>query len=194
MGATTRGRWSYACSKALDEFLALAYFNEKGVPVTVVRLFNTVGPRQTGRYGMVVPTFVRQALLGEPVTVYGDGEQRRCFGYVGDIVEPLVRVARSPSVAGEVLNIGNDEEVSIRQLAETIRARTASRSEIVHVPYDQAYGPGFEDMFRRVPCLEKIERLLGYRPSTPLPVILDSVAADIQARIAENDLSTAATA
>lgn len=183
MGATTRGRWSYACSKALDEFLALAYYNEKKVPVTVVRLFNTVGPRQTGRYGMVVPTFIRQALLCEPITVYGDGEQRRCFGYVGDVVEALVRIAKSSSVVGQVLNIGNDQEISIRGLAETIKSRTASTSAIIQVPYDQAYGPGFEDMFRRVPCLEKIERLLNYRPSTPLSVILDSVTADIKARL-----------
>jgi UDP-glucose 4-epimerase len=185
MGATTRGRWSYACSKALDEFLALAYFNEKSVPATVVRLFNTVGPRQTGRYGMVIPTFIRQALLAEPITVYGDGTQRRCFGYVGDVVEALVRIAKSASVVGEVINIGNDEEISIQGLAETIKSRTKSDSEIVQLPYDQAYGPGFEDVFRRVPCLEKIERLLDYRPSTPLPVILDSVVSDIRERLSE---------
>jgi UDP-glucose 4-epimerase len=187
LGCTTRGRWSYACSKALDEFLALAYFNEKGVPATVVRLFNTVGPRQTGRYGMVVPTFIRQALLGEPITVYGDGKQRRCFGYVGDVVEALVRVAKSASVAGEVLNIGNDEEISIRGLAEAIKCKTQSDSAILQVPYDKVYGPGFEDMFRRVPCLKKTERLLNYRPSTPLPVILDSVVADIQERLSEEN-------
>ena len=194
MGATTRGRWSYACSKALDEFLALAYFNEKGVPATVVRLFNTVGPRQTGRYGMVIPTLIRQALLGEPITVYGDGKQRRCFGYVGDIVEALVRIAKSASVVGEVINIGNDEEISIRGLAEMIKSRTRSDSEIIQVPYDQAYGPGFEDMFRRVPCLEKLKRLLDYRPSTPLPVILDSVVADIQERLSEETAGMLATA
>ena len=185
MGATSRGRWSYACSKALDEFLALAYFNERGVPATVVRLFNTVGPRQTGRYGMVIPTFIRQALLGQPITVYGDGKQRRCFSYVDDVVEALVRIAKSASVVGEILNIGNDEEISIRELAETIKSRTRSNSQIIQLPYDQAYGPGFEDMFRRVPCLEKIERLLNYRPSTPLPVILASVIADIQERLCE---------
>jgi UDP-glucose 4-epimerase len=194
MGATTKGRWSYACSKALDEFLGLAYYNEKDVPVTVVRFFNTVGPRQTGQYGMVVPTFVRQALLGEPITVFGDGQQRRCFGYVGDAVEALMRIATSPSVQGEVLNIGNDQEISILGLAEMIRTRTNSRSEIIHMPYDEAYGPGFEDMFRRVPSVEKLERLVGYRPSTPLPVILDAVIADTQGRLSGETLTVSATA
>jgi UDP-glucose 4-epimerase len=184
MGATTKGRWSYACSKALDEFLGLAYYNEKDVPVTVVRFFNTVGPRQTGQYGMVVPTFVRQALVGEPITVFGDGQQRRCFGYVGDAIEALMRIATSPSVHGEVVNIGNDQEISILGLAEMIKTRTNSGSEIIHMPYDEAYGPGFEDMFRRVPCVEKLERLVGYRPSTPLPVILDAVIEDVRARLA----------
>ena len=176
IGPTTKGRWSYACSKALDEFLGLAYYNEKNVPVTIARFFNTVGPRQTGRYGMVVPNFVKQALYNEPITVYGDGNQSRCFGYVHDVIEALVRIARSSSVAGEILNIGNDSEISIRGLAEAIKQRTGSTSEIVHLPYDQVYGPGFEDMFRRVPSLEKTERLLGYRPTTPLDTIIDAVA------------------
>lgn len=182
IGPTTKGRWSYACSKALDEFLGLAYYNEKGVPITIARFFNTVGPRQTGRYGMVVPNFVKQALYNEPITVYGDGNQSRCFGYVHDVVEALVRIARSSSVAGEILNIGNDSEISIRGLAEAIKNRTGSGSEIVHLPYDQVYGPGFEDMFRRVPSLEKTERLLGYRPTTPLETIIDAVAEELRAQ------------
>jgi UDP-glucose 4-epimerase len=185
MGATVRGRWSYACSKALDEFLGLAYFNEKNVPVTIVRLFNTVGPRQTGRYGMVLPTFVRQALLNEPITVYGDGTQSRCFGYVKDVVEAFIRIARSPDVAGQVINIGNDSELTIKALAETVRQRTNSSSPIVYIPYDEAYGPGFEDMFRRVPSLEKIQRLVGYRPTTTLNTIIDSVADDIRERLSD---------
>ena len=180
MGPTTKGRWSYACSKALDEFLGLAYHHEKGVPVTVVRLFNTVGPRQIGRYGMVLPNFVARALQNEPMTVFGDGRQSRCFGYVGDAVEALVRIAKSADVIGEVLNIGNDREISIGALAEMVKTRTGSSSEIVYVPYDQAYGPGFEDMFRRVPSLEKLERLIGYRPCTPLEDIIDAVAADMR--------------
>jgi len=180
MGPTTKGRWSYACSKALDEFLGLAYHREKGVPVTVVRLFNTVGPRQTGRYGMVLPNFVARALQNEPMTVFGDGRQSRCFGYVGDAVEALVRIAKSADVTGEVLNIGNDREISIGALAELVKQRTGSSSEIVYLPYDQAYGPGFEDMFRRVPCLEKLQRLIGYRPCTPLEDIIDAVAADMR--------------
>ena len=185
MGATVRGRWSYACSKALDEFLGLAYFNEKKVPVTVVRLFNTVGPRQTGRYGMVLPTFVRQALLGEPITIYGDGSQSRCFGYVKDVVEAFVRIAQSPNVAGEVVNIGNDSELTINALAETVRLLTNSHSPVVYIPYDKAYGPGFEDMFRRVPSLEKLQRLIGYRPTTTLEEIIHSVIADVRERIPE---------
>jgi UDP-glucose 4-epimerase len=176
MGPTSKGRWSYACSKALDEFLGLAYHKEKGVPVTVIRLFNTVGPRQTGRYGMVLPNFARQALLNEPITVFGDGNQCRCFGYVLDAVEALVRIARSDRVVGEIVNIGNDQEISINGLASVVRARLHSHSEIVHVPYGEVYGPGFEDMFRRVPSLVKLERLIGYRPTTPLETIIDTVA------------------
>lgn len=176
LGPTTIGRWSYACSKALDEFLGLAYFHEKGVPLTVVRLFNTVGPRQTGRYGMVLPTFVRQAFLGQPITIFGDGRQTRCFGYVGDAVEALVRVAQSDKLDGEILNIGNDKEITIRGLAELVKSRTRSVSEIIYLPYDQAYGPGFEDMYRRVPSLDKLQRLINYRPTTPLETIVDLVA------------------
>jgi len=176
MGPTSKGRWSYACSKALDEFLGLAYYNEKRVPVTIVRLFNTVGPRQTGRYGMVLPNFVRQALLSEPITVFGDGSQSRCFGYVLDAVEALVRIAKCDRAVGEVINIGNDRETSINGLAGLVRARLHSQSDIVHVPYERAYGPGFEDMCRRVPALLKLERLIGYRPETSLETIVDAVA------------------
>lgn len=176
MGPTCIGRWSYACSKALDEFLGLSYYSEKRVPVTIVRLFNTVGPRQTARYGMVLPTFVRQALLEKPITVYGDGRQRRCFSFVGDVVEALARMAKSDRVVGEVVNIGNDEEISIAALADLVRNQLQSCSPIVYQSYEEAYGPGFEDMHRRLPSLNKLERLINYRPRTPLPEIIDSVA------------------
>jgi nucleoside-diphosphate-sugar epimerase len=174
-GPTHMGRWSYAASKALDEFLAIAYWREKHLPVIVTRLFNTVGPRQTGRYGMVLPTFVRQALRGEPLTVHGTGEQRRSFAYVGDVVEALVRLAQTPEAIGEVVNIGNDREVSINQLAALVKELTASPSPIEHKSYAQAYGPGFEDMQRRVPCVDKLERLVQYRPATPLEEIVRRV-------------------
>ena len=185
MGPTNIGRWSYACSKALDEFLGLAYYNEKRVPVTVVRLFNTVGPRQTGRYGMVLPNFIRQALLNESIAVHGDGNQSRCFGYVLDAVEALVRIARIDRVVGEIINIGNDQEISISGLASLVRARLHSQSEIVLVPYAEVYGPGFEDMFRRVPSLVKLERFIGYRPTTPLGTIIDVVASEMRSRAPE---------
>jgi UDP-glucose 4-epimerase len=175
LGATTKARWSYAASKALDEFLAMAYWSHNGVPSTVVRFFNTVGPRQSGRYGMVLPTFVRQALNGQPITVFGSGEQRRCFGYVGDVVEILVRLVRTADLAGEVLNIGNDREITINELAELVKSVCGSSSPIEHIPYDAAYGPGFEDMFRRVPCLEKLQRLTGCRPGTPIEDIVSAV-------------------
>jgi UDP-glucose 4-epimerase len=180
LGPTTKVRWSYACSKALDECLGLAYWNEKKVPVTVVRFFNTVGPRQTDRYGMVLPTFVRQALRGEPLTVFGSGDQQRCFGYVGDAVEALVRIVKSDHVAGEVINIGSDQEISIRDLASQVKQITGSNSEVVTIPYADAYGPGFEDMFRRVPNVEKLERLVGYRPQTPLDQIIELTAEHIR--------------
>lgn len=186
MGATTKGRWSYACSKALDEFLGLAYHREKGVPVSIVRLFNTVGPRQTAQYGMVLPTFVQQALRNKPITVFGDGTQTRCFSYVKDVVEALIRIATNERLAGEVINIGNDEEVSIGALAQLIKDRTGSTSEITYLPYDQAYGPGFEDMFRRVPSLDKLQRLVGYRPTTPLDSIIDAVAAEIRSSLRDD--------
>jgi len=177
MGATTKGRWSYACSKAIDEFLALAYWKEKRVPATIVRLFNTVGPRQTGRYGMVIPTMVRQALRNDPITVYGDGSQRRCFGHVYDVTAGIMALAEHPLAIGEVFNVGNDEEISILQLAERIRDRTGAGSEIVLVPYDRAYEEGFEDMMRRVPDLTKVRQLVSYAPVHDLNQILDSVIA-----------------
>jgi UDP-glucose 4-epimerase len=175
LGPTVKSRWSYASSKALDEFLALAYWKEKKLPVVIGRLFNTVGPRQTGRYGMVVPTFVSQALEGAPLTVFGTGRQSRCFGYVSDVVEAILRLVRLDSAVGEVVNIGNDEEITIRDLAALIKERTNSSSRIEFIPYDQAYEPGFEDMARRIPSVDKLVRLTGYRPSTPLTSIIDKV-------------------
>jgi UDP-glucose 4-epimerase len=175
MGPTPMHRWAYACSKAIDEFLALAYHRERRLPVIVVRLFNTVGPRQTGRYGMVIPTFVQLALAGLPITVYGDGRQTRSYTYVGDVVEGLIRLAGEPRAVGQVFNIGNVEEISIFDLAKRVRAMTASPSEIVLVPYDEAYDAGFEDMPRRVPDLTKIQSLVGYRPTLALDDILRRV-------------------
>jgi UDP-glucose 4-epimerase len=175
MGATTKGRWSYACSKAIDEFLALAYWREKKLPTVVVRLFNTVGPRQTGQYGMVIPTFVKQALSGRPLTVYGDGSQTRCFGYVGDVVGALVALMDREEAVGEVFNIGSSEEVSIMELAERVKGLTGSKSEIVTVPYDEAYEEGFEDMPRRVPDTSKVSALVGFRATVTLDEILQSV-------------------
>lgn len=175
MGATTKGRWSYACSKAIDEFLALAYWREKKLPTTIVRLFNTVGPRQTGRYGMVIPTFVRQALAGRPITVYGNGKQTRCFGYVGDVVGALIKLLDTSNSVGQVYNIGSSEEISIVKLAEKIKELTNSDSEIVFVPYDEAYEEGFEDMPRRVPDTSKIKQLVGFEPKMKLEGILQSV-------------------
>lgn len=180
MGPTHKHRWAYACSKALDEFLALAYWKEFAHPVIVVRLFNTVGPRQTGRYGMVIPNFVRQALAGEPITVFGDGTQTRSFTYVGDVVRGLIALMQTPAAFGEVFNIGNDEEVSILALAQRVRALTGSSSEIVLIPYDQAYEAGFEDMPRRVPALAKIAAAVGYRPTVGLDEILSRVIAHEQ--------------
>lgn len=180
LGPTTKGRWSYACSKAIDEFLAIAYWHEKRLPVIIVRLFNTVGPRQTGRYGMVIPNFVQQALNDEPITVYGDGEQSRAFGYVGDVVRALADLARHPQAAGEVFNIGNTKEITINRLAERIKELTGSQSEIVHIPYDRAYEQGFEDMPRRVPDISKIHRLTGYQPTVDLDEILERVIASFR--------------
>jgi UDP-glucose 4-epimerase len=175
MGATVKGRWSYACSKAIDEFLALAYWREKKLPTTIVRLFNTVGPRQTGRYGMVIPTFVKQALAGRPITVYGDGKQTRCFGYVGDVVDALIKLMDHKESVGEVYNIGSSEEISIFQLAEKVKQLTNSDSEIVFVPYDEAYEEGFEDMPRRVPDTSKVKGLVGFEAKMSLDGILNKV-------------------
>ena len=177
LGATTKGRWSYAASKALDEFLALSYWKEKKQPVIVVRFFNTVGPRQTGRYGMVLPNFVKRALDGQPIEVYGNGQQSRCFCDVRDTVEALLRLMPLDRAVGEVINIGNTEEVTIENLAKIVKHRTGSHSSIQFVPYDKAYEPGFEDMMRRVPSIEKLHSLTGFRPQTNLADIVDRVSA-----------------
>jgi len=175
LGPTTKGRWSYAASKALDEFLALSYWKEKKQPVIVARFFNTVGPRQTGRYGMVLPNFVGQALEGAPLTVYGTGQQSRCFCDVQDSVEAIVRLIATDRAVGQVINVGTTEEVTIEKLAHLVKERTQSSSPITHVPYDQAYEPGFEDMLRRVPSIDKLVELTGFRPRTPLTEIVDRV-------------------
>lgn len=177
LGATTKGRWSYAASKALDEFLALSYWKEKQQPVIVVRFFNTVGPRQTGRYGMVLPNFVKRALEDQPIEVYGNGQQSRCFCDVRDTVEALLRLIPLDRAVGEVINIGNTEEVTIENLAKIVKHRTGSDSPIQFVPYDRAYEPGFEDMMRRVPSIEKLHSLTGFRPQTNLADIIDRVSA-----------------
>lgn len=183
LGATTKGRWSYAASKALDEFLGLSYWKEKKVPVIVARFFNTVGPRQTGRYGMVLPNFVSQALAGIPVTIFGTGKQSRCFCHVKDSVEAILRLVGNREAVGEVVNIGSDQEVTIEDLARIVKQRTQSKSEIVYVPYDQAYEPGFEDMLRRVPSLKKLARMANFSPGTPLHEIVDSVIAHFQGKV-----------
>ena len=175
LGPTVKHRWAYACSKLIDEFLALAYWKEKKLPVVIVRLFNTVGPRQTGQYGMVLPTFVRQALADQPITVFGDGTQSRSFTHVGDVVDALVRLAREPKAIGEVFNIGNTGEVTIRDLAERVKTLTCSKSAIEYVPYDIAYEAGFEDMPRRVPDITKIQSLIGFEPKTGLDEIIRTV-------------------
>jgi len=186
LGPTSHSRWAYACSKALDEWLALAYSREKGVPVIIARFFNTVGPRQTGQYGMVVPSFARQAIRGEAIRVYGTGDQSRCFGHVRDAVEALLRLIATPTAVNEVFNIGSTEEVTIRQLAELVRDAAASSSEIVHIPYSEAYAAGFEDMMRRVPDVSKLERITGFRPNTPLAQIVADVVADQRSRLASS--------
>jgi UDP-glucose 4-epimerase len=175
LGPTSKHRWAYACSKLIDEFLALAYWKERKLPVIITRLFNTVGPRQTGQYGMVIPTFVRQALAGQPITVFGDGTQSRSFTYVGDVVRAMVALIGEPRAVGQVFNIGNGEEISMNALAEKVKALTLSRSEIVRIPYDQAYEAGFEDMPRRVPDISKIRALIGYEPTVGLDEILTRV-------------------
>jgi UDP-glucose 4-epimerase len=174
-GATSKHRWAYACAKALDEFLALAHWKETRLPVVVVRLFNTVGPRQTGQYGMVVPNFVKSALKNEPLTVFGDGTQSRCFGHVSDVVEGLSKLLENPDCFGQVINIGNHEEVSMTKLAEKAIEMTGSKSQIRYISYDEAYGAGFEDMQRRVPNLAKAHRLIGYQPTKTLNDIITDV-------------------
>ena len=175
MGATDKGRWSYACSKAIDEFLAIAYWKEKKLPTVVARLFNTVGPRQTGQYGMVIPNFVRQALAGQPITVYGDGTQTRCFGHVSDVVRALIGLMETPAAYGQVFNIGNNQEISILDLAKQVREIANSKSEIEFIPYERAYEQGFEDMPRRVPNTAKIHALIGWQPTIGLVQILTDV-------------------
>jgi UDP-glucose 4-epimerase len=180
MGPTPKHRWAYACSKAIDEFLALAYWKEKKLPIIIVRFFNTVGPRQTGRYGMVIPNFVRQGLSGQTITVFGDGTQTRSFCHVSDVVQALARLVQEEKAIGEVFNIGNDQEITIMALAEKVRTLTGKRSRIVTVPYDQAYEAGFEDMPRRVPDLRKIQALVGYAPRFDLDAILKGVIDHLQ--------------
>jgi len=175
LGTVKKRRWAYACSKTLDEFLALAYFDEKKLPVIVARLFNTVGPRQTGRYGMVLPNFVQSALLGKPISVYGDGTQSRSFTYVEDVVEGVTKLMDEPAAEGEIFNVGNDSEVTINDLAQKVKDMTGSDSEIEHISYEKAYGPGFEDMLRRCPNIDKINKLIGFRPSHDLDDIIRSV-------------------
>ncbi|MEP7272130.1 MAG: GDP-mannose 4,6-dehydratase [Acidobacteriota bacterium] len=191
MGPTNKGRWAYACSKAIDEFLAIAYWKEKKVPTVIARLFNTVGPRQTGRYGMVIPNFVRQALTGEDITVYGDGSQTRCFTHVSDAVGALIGLAEHPTAVGEVYNIGSTQEVTMLELADRIKQLTGSTSKVQLVPYHVAYEEGFEDMMRRVPDLTKIHGLLGYTPRFSLDQILESVIAYERSRMPRDRVSTA---
>ena len=182
LGPSDKHRWAYACSKLIDEFLALAYWKERKLPIIIVRLFNTVGPRQTGQYGMVIPNFVQQALAGRPITVFGDGTQSRSFTYVGDVVRAMVALIDEPRAVGQVFNIGNGNEISINQLAQRIKALTDSRSEIVRIPYDEAYEAGFEDMPRRVPDIAKVQALVGYAPTVELDEILTRVIAHFRQR------------
>jgi UDP-glucose 4-epimerase len=182
LGASAKHRWAYACSKLIDEFLALAYWKEQRLPIVIVRLFNTVGPRQTGQYGMVLPTFVRQALAGQPITVFGDGTQSRSFTYVGDVVDALTTLAKEPRAVGEVFNVGSVGEVTIRDLAERVKALSGSASPIRYIPYDEAYEAGFEDMPRRVPDISKLRALIGYEPKIELDAIIRSVVDYVRQR------------
>ena len=175
LGPTTKSRWSYSSSKAIDEFLALAYHKERNLETVIMRLFNTVGPRQTGRYGMVIPRFVKQALSGKPITVYGDGEQYRCFTFVDDVVNASIKLMETPEAIGQVFNIGNDKGITIKDLAEKVVEMTGASSEIIYVPYDQAYEEGFEDMRIRIPDLSKAGRVIGYKPKIQLEEILQRV-------------------
>ena len=181
MGSTQKHRWAYACSKAIDEFMALAYLKERQLPVIVARLFNTVGPRQTGRYGMVIPNFVRQALAGNPITVFGDGTQSRSFAYVGDVVRDLASLVKDPRAVGEVFNLGDDEEITMNALATLVKTMASSNSKIINIPYAEAYEAGFEDMERRVPNTERARQLVGFEPSTSLNDIVRSVIEDQRA-------------
>ena len=180
LGPTRIPRWSYACAKALDEFVALAYHKEQGLPIVILRLFNTVGPRQSGRYGMVLPRFARQAIAGEPITVYGDGLQKRSFTYVKDVVRAMADIAEVPAAEGEVFNVGSDSEISILNLAEDVRRIVASSSEIVHVPFAQVYGEEFEEPVRRLPSIEKIQGYIDYRPSTPISAMVEKVVESLR--------------
>jgi UDP-glucose 4-epimerase len=180
MGPTSKARWAYACSKAIDEFLAMAYWRERGLPITVVRLFNTVGPRQTGSYGMVVPRLVGQALAGEPLTVYGDGSQTRCFCHVADVVRALDALVADEQARGNVFNLGSTAEISILELAHRIVEVTGSRSQIAFTPYDEVYGPGFEDMYRRVPDTSKVHAQIGWQPTRSIDQIINDVAEDLR--------------
>ncbi len=175
MGSVKKRRWAYACSKALDEFLAMAYYEEKKLPVVIVRLFNTVGPRQTGQYGMVLPNFVQSALLGKPITVYGDGNQSRSFLHVNDAIWALIRLMNEPKAEGDIFNVGNDHEITINELAQKVKEMTKSSSPIEHIPYEKAYGPGFEDMQRRCPNIQKIRKLIGFEPKYDMDAIIKSV-------------------
>jgi UDP-glucose 4-epimerase len=175
LGPTSKSRWGYAASKAVDEFLALAYCKEQKLPVTIGRFFNTVGPRQTGRYGMVLPTFLTQALSNETITIFGSGKQSRCFGYVGEVVEAIYRLMNTSNSVGKVVNIGNDHEITIEELALLIKGRVGSESAIQYVPYEEAYESGFEDMFRRKPCLDRLEKLTGFRPKMRVSEIVDRI-------------------
>jgi len=175
LGPTYMGRWSYGCSKAIDEFLAIAYYKEKKLPVVIIRLFNTVGPRQTGAYGMVIPTLVKQAILGHSITVYGDGKQSRCFAHVKDVIRGIIELSHHPDAVGEVFNIGSIEEITIEELAKLVKKLAKSDSEIVYIPYDDAYEEGFEDMRKRVPDISKIQKLTGYKPTIYIEGIIKSV-------------------
>jgi UDP-glucose 4-epimerase len=189
LGPTVKGRWAYACSKALDEFLAYAYWRERGLPVVIVRLFNTVGPRQTGRYGMVLPTFVRQACRNEPITIFGSGKQSRCFGYIADVIEALIGLAECESAVGNVFNIGTPTEISIEDLAHLVKELSGSTSPIAYLPYGKAYGPGFEDMPRRVPDISKIHKFIQWEPKVQLREMIESVIAFEREREAVGELS-----
>ncbi len=187
-GSTSKHRWAYACAKELDEFLALAHWKETRLPVVVIRLFNTVGPRQTGQYGMVVPNFIKAALQNQPIPIHGDGNQARCFGHVLDVVEGLVKAIETPECFGQVTNIGNNEEVTIKELAEKIIAATGSTSKIDYISYEVAYGEGFEDMQRRVPNLEKAKRLIGYQPTRTLNDIITDVVSEFRESLKANSV------